>query len=321
LEGGAKLVAAIAGAQRRVDDGVVLSAFAHRAGAGVERHLMGRAVHHGGVGPEYVLRAIAVVHVEVDDGGALDAVLFLGVTGGDGGVVVEAKSHRARGLGVVAGGARGDEGVCGRAGHHLVDRVHGAAGGAQGGFEASGRHRRVGIEPEQALFRARVADGGHILHGVAKRDGLERGGRRLDAHEGPKSLMSERPVDGPQPVRPLGMAGRREGIEAGGGGGEKGGRGGRPKRGGEYPNGERFARGPSLRGSLAHSHLSPVTLTPGGGAASSGTKKVGASGSRASTRYFSKSVTPSAARKVSSIRKFPVKVRDGFWNTRYAASA
>src|SRR5215468_2248863 len=71
----------------------------------------------------------------------------------------------------------------------------------------------------------------------------------------------------------------------------------------------------------AHSHLSPVTLTPGGGAASSGTKKVGASGSRASTRYFSKSVTPSAARKVSSIRKFPVKLRDGLWNTRYAASA
>src|SRR6266851_6255332 len=71
----------------------------------------------------------------------------------------------------------------------------------------------------------------------------------------------------------------------------------------------------------AHSHLSPVTLTPAGGTASSGTKNVGASGSRASTRYFSKSVMPSAARKVSSIRKLPVKLRDGFWNTRYAASA
>src|SRR5262245_24862695 len=71
----------------------------------------------------------------------------------------------------------------------------------------------------------------------------------------------------------------------------------------------------------AHSHRSPVTLTPGGGAASSGTKKVGASGCRASTRYFSKSVMPSAARKISSIRKFPVKLRDGFWNTRWSASA
>src|ERR1700730_8853138 len=62
----------------------------------------------------------------------------------------------------------------------------------------------------------------------------------------------------------------------------------------------------------AHSHRSPVTLTPGGGAASSGTKNVGASGSLASTRYFSKLVMPSAARKVSSIRKLPVKLREGF---------
>src|SRR5262245_9948644 len=62
----------------------------------------------------------------------------------------------------------------------------------------------------------------------------------------------------------------------------------------------------------AYSHLCPLTLTPGGGAGSSGTKKVGASGSPASTRYFSKSVMPSAARNVSSIRKLPVKLRDGF---------
>src|SRR5262245_20334662 len=182
---------------------------------------MGRAVHHAAVGPEDVLRAVAVVHVEVDDRGALDAVLSLGVTGGDGGVVEEAKSHRARGLGVVAGGARGDEGVCSLAGHHLVDRVHGAAGRAQGVLKAAGWYRRVSIEPKQALFRARVADGSHILHGVAKRDGLERGGRRLDAHERAKALVSERPVDGPQPVWPLGMASRRDVIEAGRVGDEK----------------------------------------------------------------------------------------------------
>ena len=121
----------------------------------------------------------------------------------------------------MAGGARGDEGVCGLAGHHLVDRVHGAAGRAQGGLEASGRQRGVGVEPKQALFRARVADGSHILHGVAKRDGFERGGRRLDAHERPKTIVSERPVDGPQPVRTLGMAGRRDVIEAGRVGDEK----------------------------------------------------------------------------------------------------
>ncbi len=89
-----------------------------------------------------------MVHVEIDDGGALDAVFFLGVTGGDGGVVEEAKSHRARGLGVVAGGARGDEGVGRLAGHHFVDRVHGATRRAQGSFEAAGRQRGVGVEPE-----------------------------------------------------------------------------------------------------------------------------------------------------------------------------
>src|SRR5262249_10796472 len=93
--------------------------------------------------------------------------------------------------------------------------VHGAAGRAQGGLEASGRHRRIGIEPKQAFFRARVSDGSHILHGVTKRDGLERGGRRLDAHERAKALVPEGPVDGPQPVRPLGMAGWRDVIEAG----------------------------------------------------------------------------------------------------------
>src|SRR5262249_20134501 len=70
------------------------------------------------------------------------------------------------------------------------------------------------------------------------------------------------------------------------------------------------------RGAGAHSHLRPVTLTPGGGAGSSGTKKVGANGSSGSTRYFSKSVTPLMARKLSSIRKFPVKLRAGFWKTR-----
>src|SRR5262249_62382992 len=83
------------------------------------------------------------------------------------------------------------------------------------------RHRRVGSRPKQALFRARVTGGRHVQHGVAKREGLERGGRRLDAHERPKTLVSERPVDGPKPVRPLGMASRREVIEAGRVGDEK----------------------------------------------------------------------------------------------------
>src|SRR5262249_35214195 len=88
-------------------------------------------------------------------------------------------------------------------------------------FEAPGRQRGVGVKPDQTFVRRRVADGSHVLHGVAKRDGLERGGRRLDPHEGPEALVSERPFDGAQALRPLRMASRREVIEAGGVGDEK----------------------------------------------------------------------------------------------------
>src|SRR3954471_8030839 len=48
-------------------------------------------------------------------------------------------------------------------------------------------------------------------------------------------------------------------------------------------------------------------LTPCGGGMSSGTKKSICSGWVGSARYGSKSVAPSPAKKVSSIRKFPVK--------------
>ena len=50
--------------------------------------------------------------------------------------------------------------------------------------------------------------------------------------------------------------------------------------------------GRRFQGAAAYSHLCPVTLTPGGGEGSSGTKNVGANGWVGSTRYFSKSVTP-----------------------------
>src|SRR5262245_65439450 len=69
----------------------------------------------------------------------------------------------------------------------------------------------------------------------------------------------------------------------------------------------------------AHSHRPPVALTPAGGAPSSGTKKVGASGSPASTRYLSKPVMPWAARKVTSLRKVPVKLRAGVCDDRWGA--
>src|SRR5215470_11128281 len=225
-----------------------------------------------------------MVHVEVDDGRALDAMLFLRVAGSDGRVVEKAKSHGTRGLGVVARWARGDECVRHLARHHFIDRVHGAAGRAQSSLKASGRHGGIGIEPDHALFWRRVAHRGDIVHGVAERDRFERRCRRLDAHKVPEPLVRKRALDRAQPIGALGMACRGEVLETGGMGDEKG-------RHNAYPgNGSMF-------------NLSPAMLTPGGGPASSGTKKVDASGSPASTRYFSKSVTPSAARKVSSIRK------------------
>ena len=51
--------------------------------------------------------------VEIDDRRARDAVLVLRVAGGDAGVVEKAKSHRARGFGVMAGRPRGDKGIGG----------------------------------------------------------------------------------------------------------------------------------------------------------------------------------------------------------------
>src|SRR6266496_3688485 len=57
--------------------------------------------------------------------------------------------------------------------------------------------------------------------GVTQRDGLERGGRGLDAHKIRKALVAERPLDRAQAIGPFGMAGGREVFEAGGVGDEK----------------------------------------------------------------------------------------------------
>jgi len=125
LEGVAKFCGAVAGAQRRVDDGIVLAALDHRASAGEQRHLVRRAIHHRLVRPENLLRAVAVMHVEIDDGGARNAVMILRVARGDRGIVEKAKAHRPRGLGVMAGRTRRDKGVGGFFPHHFVDGADG----------------------------------------------------------------------------------------------------------------------------------------------------------------------------------------------------
>ena len=97
--------------------------------------------------------------VEIDDRRALGAMLVLGVARRDRGIVEQAKAHRARGLGVMAGRADGDEGIGGLAGHHLIDRVNRAAGATQRGLETAGRHRGIGVDLHQALLRRGVLNG------------------------------------------------------------------------------------------------------------------------------------------------------------------
>ena len=183
LERLAEDVAAVAGRQRRIDDGVELAALADRAGAGIKRHLVGRAIHDGLVRPENILRAVAVMHVEIDDGRAFGAVAVLRVARRDRGVVEQAEAHRPRRLGVMAGRANGDEGVVRLLVHHLVDRVHGAAGAAQRRLEAARRHRGVGVDVHQALLRRGVADRLDVVHRVGEGDDLERCARRLLARQ------------------------------------------------------------------------------------------------------------------------------------------
>jgi hypothetical protein len=69
-----------------------------------------------------------------------------------------------------------------------------------------------------------------------------------------------------------------------------------------------LALGPRFRGGERGGYFFAPKLTPAGGEMSSGTKKSTCSGWLKSTRYWSKSLTPSAARNVSSIRKLPVKL-------------
>src|SRR5215475_271717 len=74
-----KRAAARARPQRDVDDIVVDAGFVRKAGAGIERILMGRRVEQLAIGLDHGLRALAVMDVEVEHGNAADAVLRLGM--------------------------------------------------------------------------------------------------------------------------------------------------------------------------------------------------------------------------------------------------
>src|SRR5262249_9666506 len=75
-------------------------------------------------------------------------------------------------------------------------------------------------------------------------------------------------------------------------------------------------RSERLCGDARQHHAFAAKLTPGGGLLESGTKKSGDSGWRGATAEASKTVTPSPARNVLSIRNRPVKLLAGFVNIR-----
>ena len=81
------------------------------AGAGIERHLVGRAVEDGRIVPDDGLGAVAVMHVPVDDRHALGAVRGLGVARRDHRVGEQAEAHGAVGFGMMAGRPDRAEGV------------------------------------------------------------------------------------------------------------------------------------------------------------------------------------------------------------------
>ena len=88
----AESLAGVARVQRGVDNLVVLAPLTDRAGARIERHLMGRSVGDGRIVPEDVLGAVAVMDVEIHDRDPLGAVRCLRAPRCDGGVWILERS-------------------------------------------------------------------------------------------------------------------------------------------------------------------------------------------------------------------------------------
>jgi len=211
-------LAGIARAQRRVPD-VADARLRQVAGAGEQRHLVGRTVEEVLVGPEDVLRAVAVVDVEIHDRDALGTVADTGVVGCDGGVREQAEAHGAVGLGVVPRRAHLAERVGEAARHHLVDRIEPGADGAQGGVHAAGRHHRIAVEVHAAVALlgdlARPLDAVQVILGMHAQDRVLHvvAQRRLGASQCVVALMRQHLVDGAHALRPFRMAEARVVVE------------------------------------------------------------------------------------------------------------
>ena len=224
LERGAELPAVVAGAQRRVDDRVVLAALGDGAGTGIKRHLVGRAIHHARVRPEDLLRAVAVVHVEIHDRDPLQAVPLLRMARRDRRIVEQAETHRPRGLGMVAGRAHRHERIggalCRSPRRPPAWRRRPRAAPPRSCRATWWCRRRAAPAPASASpprSRSRNRADGRARWSRSWRAGASIAGEVLEL------LLLERLLDRAQAIGPLRMAGRRQVVETGRVGDEQGG--------------------------------------------------------------------------------------------------
>src|SRR5215207_5040620 len=205
LHGIAKLLRPVAGAQGRVED-ITHSPLGPVTGAGIERHLMRRAIEKLRIGPEYLLGPVAVMHVEINHRNALRVIGGAGMVSGYGGVVEQAEPHGASRLRMMTWRTNGTEGVLRFPAHDGIDSADGAACGAQCRIKTPGRQPRIGIELLQALIRRSLMKALEMFVGMGAKDLRLAGNRRLFAQQRVEARSREDAVDNLDPLGAFGMA-------------------------------------------------------------------------------------------------------------------
>jgi hypothetical protein len=115
---------------------------------------------------------------------------------------------------MMAGRARGAEHVVELRVHHRVHPANGGADAAVRGLEACGVHPGVGVERLAALLRRGFLDHVDVSLLMGPDDVVAAAHRRVLARQGGEHLVVQHGIDGPQPVRPLGMPQRRFVLDA-----------------------------------------------------------------------------------------------------------
>jgi len=193
---GAKLLAAGAARQGRVDDRSMRPALLTRAGSGIERHLVGRGEHHVRLIPEHRLGPVAVVNVEIHHRDALHPVRGTGMSRRDGDIVEQAEPHRDLGLGVVSRRSPGAEGICGLTGDHRVDGGAYRARRPKRRLSRTRRHRGIRVEARQPDLRLRRENPLDMIPRMHERDLLQRGKRRFPAVKRGERGIVKGPIEG-----------------------------------------------------------------------------------------------------------------------------